>query len=65
MTAMLAKLAILTIFCQFRQISSSIGIDTAWVNISDFSEIYKIGNLGDLCIGNNMICSDIWPKYHE
>ena len=32
----LAKLAILAIFCQFLQISSSIGIDTTRVNIGDF-----------------------------
>ena len=31
-----------------RQISSSIGIDTTWVNIDDFGEINKIGNFGDL-----------------
>ena len=43
-----AKLAILAIFCQFRQIRSSIGIDTTWVNIDDFGEIDKIGNFGDL-----------------
>ena len=41
----LAKLAILAIFCQFRQISSSIGIDTTWVNLGDFD---KIGNFGDI-----------------
>ena len=46
--AMLAKLAILVIFCQFRQISSSIGIDTTWVNIGDFGRIDKIGNFGDI-----------------
>ena len=45
---MLAKLAILAIFCQFRQISSSTGIDTPWVNIGDFGEFDKIGNFGDL-----------------
>ena len=45
---MLAKLAILAIFYQFRKISSSIGIDTTWVNIGDFGEIDKIGNFGDL-----------------
>ena len=45
---MLAKLAILAIFCQFRQISSSIGIDSSWVNIGDFGEFDKIGNFGDL-----------------
>ena len=38
----LAKLAILAIFCQFRQISSSIGIDTTRVNIGEF------GNFGDV-----------------
>ena len=37
--AILAKLAILAIFCQFRQVSSSIGIDTTWVNIDDFGVI--------------------------
>ena len=47
----LAKFAILAIFCQFRQISSSIGIDTTWVNIDDFSdfgEFDKFGNFGDI-----------------
>ena len=47
----LAKLAILAIFCQFRQISSSMGIDTTWVNIGDFSdfgEFDKFGNFGDI-----------------
>ena len=46
-----AKLAILAIFCQFRQISLSIGIDTTWVNIGDFSdfgEFDKFGNFGDI-----------------
>ena len=42
---MLIKSAILAILCQFRQISSSIGIDTTYVNIGDFGEIGKIGNL--------------------
>jgi len=49
--ANLTKLAILAIFCQFRQISSSTGIDTPWVNIGDFGEFGefdKIGNFGDL-----------------
>ena len=45
----LAKLAILAIFCQFRQISSSIGIDTTWVNIGDFGDFDKFGNFGDVC----------------
>ena len=44
----LAKLAILAIFCQFRQISSSIGIDTTWVNLGDFGDFDKIGNFGDI-----------------
>ena len=44
---MLVKLPILTIFCQFRQISLSIRIDTTWVNIGDFGKIGKIGNFGD------------------
>ena len=44
----LAKLAILAIFCQFRQISSSIGIDTTWVNIGDFGDFDKFGNFGDV-----------------
>ena len=39
---MLAKLAILAISGQFRQISSSIGIDTTWVSIGDFGKIDKI-----------------------
>ena len=38
----------LTIFCQFRQISSSIGIDTTWVNLGDFGDFDKIGNFGDI-----------------
>ena len=38
----LAKLAILAIFCQFRQISSSIGIDTTWVNLGDFGDVLPI-----------------------
>ena len=42
------KLAILAIFCQFRQNSSSTGIDNPWVNIGDFGEFDKIGNFGDL-----------------
>ena len=46
--ANLTKLAILAIFCQFRQVSSSTGIDTPWVNIGDFGESDKIGNFGDL-----------------
>ena len=45
---MWAKLAILAIFCQFRQISSSFGIDTTWVNIGDFGEFDKTANFGDL-----------------
>ena len=44
----LAKLAILAIFCQFRQISSSIGIDTTRVNIGDFGDFDKFGNFGDV-----------------
>ena len=47
----LAKLAILAISCQFRQISSSIGIDTTWVNLGDFGDFGdfdKIGNFGDI-----------------
>ena len=47
----LAKLAILAIFCQFRQISSSIGIDTTRVNIGefgDFGDFDKFGNFGDI-----------------
>ena len=44
----LPKLAILAIFCQFRQISSSIGIDTTWVNLGDFGDFDKIGNFGDI-----------------
>ena len=52
--AILANLrnsAILALFCQFRQISSSIGIDTPWVNIDefgDFGEFDKLGNFGDI-----------------
>ena len=41
---MLAKLAILAIFCQFRQISSSTGIDTPWVNIGDFGDLLPISS---------------------
>ena len=37
----LAKLAILAIFCQFRQIISSTGIDPTWVNIGDFGHLFK------------------------
>ena len=44
---MLVKLPILAIFCQFRQISLSIRIDTTWVNIGDFGKIGKIANFGD------------------
>ena len=44
----LAKLAILAIFCQFRQISSSIGIDTTRVNIGEFGDFDKFGNFGDV-----------------
>ena len=46
--ARLTKLAILAIFCQFRQISSSIGIDTTRVNIGDFGDFDKYGNFGDV-----------------
>ena len=42
------RLTILAIFCQFCQISSSIGIETTWVNISNFCEIDKMGNFGDI-----------------
>ena len=48
LTPLGCTLAILAIFCQFRQISSSTGIDTPWVNIGDFGEFDKIGNFGDL-----------------
>ena len=44
----LAKLAILALFCQFRQISSSIGIDTTRVNIGEFGDFDKFGNFGDV-----------------
>ena len=47
----LGKLAILAIFCQFRQISSSIGIDTTRVNIGDFGDFRdfdKFGNFKDV-----------------
>ena len=44
----LAKLVILAIFCQFRQISSSIGIHTTRVNIDDFGDFDKFGNFGDV-----------------
>jgi len=46
--ANLTKLPILAIFCQFRQISSSIGINTPWVYIGDLGEFDKIGNFDDL-----------------
>ena len=49
--ANLTNSAILALFCQFRQISSSIGIDTPWVNIDefgDFGEFDKLGNFGDI-----------------
>ena len=42
---MLAKLAILANFVKL--VMSSIGIDSSWVNISDFGEFDKIGNFGD------------------
>ena len=35
-------------FCQFRQISLSIGIDTTRVNIGDFGDFDKFGNFGDV-----------------
>ena len=47
----LAKVAILAIFCQFRQISSSISIDITSVSIGDcgdFCEFDKIGNYSDI-----------------
>ena len=44
----MTKMADLAIFCQFRQISSSIGINIPWVYIGDFGEFDKIGNFGDL-----------------
>ena len=34
-------------FCQFRQIISSIGIHTTRVNIDDFGDFDKFGNFGD------------------
>ena len=45
----LAKLAILAIICQFRQISSSIGIDTTWVNIGDFANLTNSAILAIFC----------------
>ena len=36
--------AISALFCQFRQISSSIGFDTTWVNFGDFGEFEKFDN---------------------
>ena len=39
------KLAILAIFCQFRQISSSTDIDTPLVNIGEFEKIDNFGHL--------------------
>jgi len=42
------QLTMLAKFCQFRQISSSIGINTPWVYIADFGKFDKIGNFGDL-----------------
>ena len=42
--ANLTNSAILAIFCQFRQISSSIGFDTTWVNFGDFGEFEKFDN---------------------
>ena len=35
-------------FCQFRQISSAIGIHTTRVNIGDFGDFDKFGNFGDV-----------------
>ena len=49
--AILTKSAILAIFCQFRQICSSIGIDITSVSIGDcgsFCEFDKIGNYSDI-----------------
>ena len=46
----LTKSAILAIVCQIRQISSSIGIETTWVNIGDFGESDKTENFGDLLL---------------
>ena len=45
---MLAKLAILAIFGQFPKISSSIGIDTTWVNIGDFKKLIKLFNFANI-----------------
>ena len=42
--ANLTKSAISALFCQFRQISSSIGFDTTWVNFGDFGEFEKFDN---------------------
>ena len=53
---MLVKLAILAIFCHFRQISLSIRIDTTWVSIGDFGKVGKIANFGDRL----PIFGDIW-----
>ena len=36
-------------FCQFRQISSAIGIHTTRVNIGDFGDFDKFGNLAMFC----------------
>ena len=49
--AILTNSAILAMFCQFRQISSSIGIHTTRVNtgdFGDFSDFDKFGNFGDV-----------------
>ena len=59
----LAKLAILAIFCQFRQISSSIGIDTTRVKIGDFGDFDKYGNFGNvLPISSNKFI--YWYLHH-
>ena len=42
--ANLTTSAISALFCQFGQISSSIGFDTTWVNFGDFGEFEKFDN---------------------
>ena len=45
---MSAKLAILAIFCQFRQISWSIGIDAPWVNTGEFGDFRKSSTIDNV-----------------
>ena len=46
--ANLTTSAISALFCKFRQITSSIGFDTTWVNFGDFGEFEKFDNFCDI-----------------